>query len=78
LLEFSRKKENPPETYVTTYGVAILYARLAEKGKALEWLNKGYLEHDVQMTEIGVEPAFDVLRLDPRFVDLLRRVHIAP
>jgi hypothetical protein len=30
------------------------------------------------MTEIGIEPAFEVLRLDPRFVDLLRRVHIAP
>ncbi len=32
----------------------------------------GYLEHDVQMTEIEIEPTFDVLGLGPSFVDLLR------
>ncbi len=44
---------------------------------ALDWLEKAYAQHSNIMTTIKVEPAFDPLRGDPRFQELLRRVGLA-
>jgi TolB-like protein/DNA-binding winged helix-turn-helix (wHTH) protein len=74
LLELSKDKENPPEAYVSDYGMAILYARLGEKENALSLLEKAHVERELAMTEIGMEPAFDLLRSQPRFADLIRQV----
>jgi hypothetical protein len=65
---------NPPEAYDDSYGIAIIYSRLGEKEKAIDSLESAYAERKIAMSEIGVEPAFDVLRSDPRFHVLLRRV----
>jgi hypothetical protein len=77
LLEMSKDKENPPEAYVSDYGIAILYARLGEKENALSFLEKAHLERELAMTEIGIEPAFDLLRSHPRFADLVRQVGLS-
>jgi hypothetical protein len=77
LLEFSNAKENPLEAYVGTYDIVILYARLEEKQKALKSLEQSYSERQLRMTELGIEPAFDPLRSDPRFQTLRRRVGLA-
>jgi TolB-like protein/DNA-binding winged helix-turn-helix (wHTH) protein/Tfp pilus assembly protein PilF len=77
LLEFSNAKENPPQAYVGTYDIVILYARLEEKQKALKSLEQSYSERQLRITELGIEPAFDPLRSDPRFQTLLRRVGLA-
>ncbi len=74
LLEFSEAKENPPEAYVGTFGRAILFARLGEREKALDCLDQADRERRLAMGEIGIEPAFDVLRTEPRFGALLRGV----
>jgi tetratricopeptide (TPR) repeat protein len=76
-LERSRTVENPPEAYVGPYGSAILLARLGEKEKALNALEKALDERVLAMTEIGVEPALDPLRGEARFQELLRRVGLA-
>jgi TolB-like protein/DNA-binding winged helix-turn-helix (wHTH) protein len=77
VLQFSRSDPNPPEAYVGSYGRAILYARLGDKDLAIASLQKAYEERQIFMTEIGVEPAFDPLRSDPRFQSLLHRVGLA-
>jgi tetratricopeptide (TPR) repeat protein len=74
VLEFTQRPDNPPETYGSPFGTAIPYAQLGEKDKALECLEKAYEQRSLFMTEIAVEPAFDSLRPDPRFQDLLHRV----
>jgi TolB-like protein/DNA-binding winged helix-turn-helix (wHTH) protein len=74
VLELSQSEESPPEAYKGPYGVAIIYARMGEKEKALDDLGKALDEHVLAMTEIGVEPAFDPLRREARFQRLLRRV----
>jgi TolB-like protein/DNA-binding winged helix-turn-helix (wHTH) protein len=74
LLDLSTLKPNPAEAYDDTYGIAILYARLGEKEKAIDSLETAYAERRIAITEIGVEPAFDLLRNEPRFHLLLRRV----
>jgi hypothetical protein len=50
-----------------------LYARLGDKQKALEWLNRNDEERRPLGTLLNVDPALDTLRSDPRFGDLVRR-----
>ena len=77
VLEFSQVDDNPPEAYRGPYGSAILFTRLDEKEKALDALETAMDQRELAMTEIGVEPAFDPLRSDPRFQKLLQRAHLA-
>jgi len=67
LMELSRKK------YVSPYDIAIIYTGLGEKDLALEWLEKAYEERAVRLLEL-LDPAFDGLRFDPRFEDLVQRI----
>src|SRR5713101_3731168 len=59
--------------------VTMLWAHLGvgDKEEALADLEKAYSEHFSMPTTLKVEPAFDPLRSDPRFADLLRRVGLA-
>jgi tetratricopeptide (TPR) repeat protein len=54
--------------------VAHLYARLRDNDKAFAWLEKAYKERSEGMAWLKVDPAYDPLRTDPRFADLMRRV----
>ena len=76
-LKLSQEQPKPPEGYVTPFGLAVIYARLGNKALALTSLEQAFEQRDVQLTEMDVEPAFDVLRADPRFQTLLRRTHLA-
>lgn len=62
--------------YVRPFYIAGIYAALGERDQAFTWLEKAYQDRHPQMTLIGVDPAFDPLRSDPRFAALLRRVGI--
>lgn len=64
------------ETYVPPYNIALAYNAVGEKGKALDYLEIGFLEKDVRMVFLKVEPQWDNLRSEPRFVDLLKRMRI--
>jgi len=59
--------------------INMLWAHLGmgQKDEALADLKKAYSEHFGVLTTLKVEPAFDPLRSDPRFQDLLRRVGLA-
>jgi hypothetical protein len=56
------------------YDLAIDYAALGDTDQALDWLEKAYRVRDPKITLIGIEPLFDLLRSDPRFKDLSRRI----
>jgi TolB-like protein/Tfp pilus assembly protein PilF len=59
--------------------VAILYTLLGDKGKAFEWLEKGYQQRSHSLAFIQWHHfAIDSLRSDPRFQDLLRRMNFPP
>jgi TolB-like protein/DNA-binding winged helix-turn-helix (wHTH) protein/Tfp pilus assembly protein PilF len=61
--------------YATPYSTGERYARVGDKGQAVEWLEKAYQERaDHHMAFIKAEPMLDSLRSDPRFQDLLRRM----
>jgi len=58
--------------------LAIPYAALGEKEQAFASLEQAHASHDPQLQLIGVVPAFDPLRADPRFKELVRRVGLNP
>ena len=60
------------QQYVNPLAVAGIYTGLGEKSNALQWLNRGYDER-APLVWLG-DPTFDVLRSDPRFQDLVRKI----
>ena len=56
--------------------LAILYTGLGEKEKAFASLEKAFTARDLQMQFLGVDPAFDDLRPDPRFKKLVRKLNL--
>lgn len=59
---------------VGSSSLAILHARLGEKDEAFRWLERSFDSHTRDLIYLKVEPAYDSLRVDPRFDALLRRV----
>jgi hypothetical protein len=61
--------------YLPSFHIALAYAGLGDKDAAIRWLERGYDEHASFMDDLNVTSGFDVLRSDPRFVALLKRMH---
>ena len=55
--------------------IALAYNGLGETDKTFEWLEKGYEQHDPKMAFLKVEPKWNNLRSEPRFIDLMRRMN---
>jgi serine/threonine-protein kinase len=70
--------EGAKQRYVPANTIARIYAALGDKDKAFEWLEKGYIERSLtsQSGSMIVDPSFDHLRQDPRYIDLLRRINL--
>jgi tetratricopeptide (TPR) repeat protein len=66
--------QDAPGRYVEPVDIALVQAGLGDKAKALQWLEKAYEDHSQRFSWIKVEPRFDILRGEPRFQDLLRRM----
>ena len=58
--------------------IAAIYAALGDKDQAFAWLDNAYEAHTFVLIELKVNPMFDTLRSDPRLVDLLGRMRLAP
>jgi TolB-like protein/Flp pilus assembly protein TadD len=59
--------------YVPPYGIAVVYFGLGDDDAGFQWLEKAYQERCF-MTFVKVDPIFDRLQSDPRFVSVLRKV----
>jgi len=56
------------QEFVRGYLSALIYAGLGDKTKAIDYLNREYLNHDnIDPTDIRVDAMLDGLRSDPRF-----------
>jgi len=66
------------EKFVPADAMAQVYTALGEKAKAFEWLEEGYKRHSLGLGGVGliIDPAWDPLRSDPRFADLIRRTNL--
>jgi eukaryotic-like serine/threonine-protein kinase len=60
--------------YVSPPLIAAIHLGLGDRDRTFEWLEKGYALRDSNIVRLNSTREFDVLRSDPRFVDLMRRV----
>jgi serine/threonine protein kinase/cytochrome c-type biogenesis protein CcmH/NrfG len=65
--------EETKQKHVEPQILSAAYARLGDKENAFEWLEKAY-EAREDMTQVPLDPAYDGIRSDSRFADLLRRI----
>jgi len=61
--------------HVSPYALAVIAAGLGDTDDAIAELQRAYDERVWAMYMIRLEPAFVVLRSDPRFVAIVRRMH---
>ncbi len=66
--------KGPPDAY----RMAAFYSRLDERERAFEWLQKAVEERSNNLIYLKVSPAFDNVRSDPRFTELIKRVGLSP
>jgi Tfp pilus assembly protein PilF len=74
LQELVRASERDP---VQARVFAWSYAGVGDREQTLAWLEKAYAEHSGELVTLKVSPAYDFLRDDPRFQELLGRVGLA-
>lgn len=68
----ARASEKPNVFYAT------IYCKLGDKEKAFEYFEKVFAAHDVAVLQFKIEPKYDLLRDDPRYVELLRKIGLEP
>ena len=56
------------------FNIAYVYAYRGEADQAFEWLDKAQVYKDPGLSIIAVEPLFDNIRKDPRWLPLLRKL----
>ena len=69
LLKLSETRFVPPDH------LALIYNGLGETDKTFEWLEKAYQQRDPKMAFLKVEPKWNNLRSEARFIDLMRRMN---
>jgi len=58
------------------YPIAAVYAFRAKPDKAFEWLDRAYRQRDVDLMFVKIDPLLESLRQDPRYADLLKKMHL--
>jgi len=69
-------RDRAAREYVSPYGIASAYALAGETARALDWLEQAYAQRDGTLVWIKVHPRMDSLRAEPRFHELLGRMHL--
>jgi hypothetical protein len=57
-----------------TFEHAELYAAMGNTDMAMQYLNQGYREHTALLLRLQLNPAYDDMRTDPRFQELVHRI----
>ena len=68
--------EASQQRFVPAYYIAVIYAGLGDKDNAFRWLEKAYDDRVAQVIYANVDPRLDVLRADPRFAQLIKRLRL--
>jgi TolB-like protein/Flp pilus assembly protein TadD len=76
--ELNDLRARAKRSYVPPSLFAQIYLALGEKTQGLAWLQTAYADRDGYLARLKVDPAFDSVRSDPAFQDLLRRLDFPP
>jgi tetratricopeptide (TPR) repeat protein len=67
-------REISKRRYVSSYLVASIYSALGDKEQTFLWLRKSLAAHEDALVSLNVDSDFAILRGDPRFQEILRRI----
>jgi serine/threonine protein kinase len=67
-------EEMSTSQYVAPYWMGVISIGLGKRNEALNWLEKAFQEHDGSMVFLKVDPVFDSIRSEPRFITLLKEM----
>ena len=66
-----------PVSQPSYWGRARFYSLFGEKQKALDNLEEAYRQRVFMLPFVKADPAFDNLRAEPRFTELLKKMNLA-
>jgi len=69
-------KDISKRSYVSPFDFATVYVGLGEKDQAFAWLDKAIQAHSFPVIFLNVDPRFDSLHSDPRYLALLRGLRL--
>lgn len=69
-------KKRSATAYVSAVNFALIHTALNDHDAAFEWLNKAREEHASRIVHLKVEPAFDRLKTDGRFLSILSSLNL--
>jgi len=80
LREYWQKKlkillQDAERQYVGPMRFATFFVRLGDKDNAMKYLEQAYQQRNPQLTWVKSQRSWDLLRSDPRFIDLLHRMN---
>ena len=62
--------------YVQAYFIASIYGALGAKDQTFTWLAKANQQRSALLLRLEVDPAFDKIRSDPRYQELVKSMHL--
>jgi len=68
--------ERSKQTYVPPYCLAIMYFALDEKDQGFSWLERGYEKRDKRLAFLQLDPVFEDISSDPRYIVLLKKMDL--
>ncbi|HET9177650.1 MAG TPA: winged helix-turn-helix domain-containing protein [Terriglobia bacterium] len=71
-------EEEARHRYIPRIVLAMVYVDLGDRDHAFAWLDRAYEERNFLTAYLKQEQAWDPIRSDPRFKDLVRRVGLPP
>jgi eukaryotic-like serine/threonine-protein kinase len=74
----ARVRQRKAGIFISNLEIAKLFADLGDNDQAMYWLENGYKEHDFFMEAIQTSFQLDPLRSDPRYLELLKKMHMKP
>jgi tetratricopeptide (TPR) repeat protein len=69
--------EHSSSTYTSPYQLAIVYAGLNERDKAIDELERAHADRSLSAPFLRFDPRLDTLRAEPRFQDFARRLGLS-
>ena len=67
-----------PGNHPPPFHMALAYVGLGDHPEAFRWLEQAHEEHDPWLTTLNVDRAFDPLRVDSRFGEIVRAIGLVP
>ena len=62
--------------YISPATMGFLFASIGERDSAMVWLERAYENHAYPLETVAVHPDCELIRDDPRFINLLRRMKL--